>query len=95
MFEWVCPKCDRTVLAELKVCPHCAAAEAEAAAAPAANRGARPRARFGWADVERGFRFGLGFLAALAIGYLVLFGAAWAWDNHDWMERLTRWLRMR
>lgn len=99
MFEWVCPKCDRTVLAELKECPHCAAELAEVAAAataaPAGKHRARPRRKFGWADVDRGFRFGLGFLAALAVGYFLLFGAAWAWDNPDWMERLTRWLRMR
>ena len=85
MFEWVCQ--------------HCAAqAQAEAAAtAPSATgtRRARPRSKFGWADVDRGFRFGLGFLAALAVGYFLLFGAAWAWDNPDWMERLTRWMRMR
>jgi hypothetical protein len=95
MFEWVCPKCDRTVLAELKECPHCAAAEAQAAETPAGKRAVRFRITFAWADVERGFRFGLGFLAALAVGYFVLFGVAWAWDNADWMDRLTRWLRTR
>jgi hypothetical protein len=114
MFEWVCPKCDRSVLAELKECPYCGAPEAPAAApaarpavarpalhrlvqgptpAPGFHRGARKG--FNWADVERGFRFGLGFLAALALGYFLLFGAAWVWDHAEWMSRLTRLLRFR
>ena len=97
MFEWVCPKCDRTVLAEMTECPHCAAMEAPGAAAASATkpgaRLARGKSKFGWADVDRGFRFGLGFLAALALGFFLLFGAAWVWDHPEWMERLTLWMR--
>ena len=103
MFEWICPKCDRPVLAEMTECPHCAAMEVELAAARSAERpGARPaprgfgaRKKFDWADVDRGFRFGLGFLAALAIGYFLLFAAALVWDHPEWLARLTRVLRLR
>jgi len=50
------------------------------------------RPSFNWADMERGFRFGLGFVAALACAYFVLFIIAYAQDS-AWVETLTRWLR--
>jgi hypothetical protein len=101
MFEWVCPKCDRSVLAELKECPYCGAAESAAPVAvpqpkPAPARPVRrvrTRKAFEWADVERGFRFGLGFLAVLAVGYFLLFGIAFVWNHPEWLDRLTSWMR--
>ena len=100
MLEWVCPRCLRSVDPGYDSCPFChwsPAAGPEGPAAPSAVPGARPLGRraFNWAEVERGFRFGLGFVAALAVGYFVLFVAAYVADHADWVERLTRWLRPR
>jgi hypothetical protein len=92
MLEWVCPRCRRSVDPGYDTCPFCgwsaATQEDTNARAPRGKR--QP---FNWADVERGFRFGLGFLAAVAIGYFLLFVAAYVADHADWIERLTRWLR--
>lgn len=97
MLEWVCPRCHRSVDPGYDTCPFCgwlpATAAEEKAGAPG-GRAPRPgRRRFNWADVERGFRFGLGFIAAVALGYFLLFVAAYVADHTDWIERLTRWLR--
>jgi hypothetical protein len=98
MLEWVCPRCHRSVDPGYVACPFCewspgaaTQEDTESSAARARQRGRRP---FIWADVERGFRFGLGFLAALAVGWFVLFVAAYVADNPEWIERLTRWLRL-
>lgn len=48
-----------------------------------------------WADVDRGFRFGLGFVAALAVTYFVLYLIAYYGGYGEWAERLARWLRLR
>lgn len=92
MLEWVCPRCRRAVDPGYDTCPFCgwSAAAQENANARAPRAGRQP---FNWADVERGFRLGLGFLAAVAIGYFLLFVAAYVADHADWIERLTRWLR--
>jgi len=110
LFEWVCPKCNRTVLAELTDCPHCAELAAGAAVPPAAPATPAPGAparrvvrvvrrkpmNWGavWADVERGFRFGLGFLAALAVGYFVLFFCAYVWAEPETFGRIAHWFRL-
>jgi len=95
MLEWVCPRCHRSVDPGYDACPFChwsPTAAPEVSAPRARPPGRQP---FNWADVERGFRFGLGFLGALAVGYFVLFVAAYVADHADWIERLTRWLRPR
>jgi len=98
MLEWVCPRCRRSVDPGYDVCPFChwsPATAAEENNAPAGRARSAGRQRFNWTDVERGFRFGLGFLAALALGYFLLFIAAYVYDHAEWIERLTRWLRPR
>ena len=100
MLEWICPRCRRSVDPGYDICPFCrwsptAAPENSAPGGPAPRARQPGRRPFSWADVERGFRFGLGFLAALAVGYFVLFVAAYVADHADWIERLTRWLRPR
>lgn len=47
------------------------------------------------ADVERGFRFGLGFVAALAVTYFVLYLIAYYGGYGEWADKLAQWLRMR
>ena len=64
--------------------------------APGIRRGRRRvRQPFQWADVERGFRFGLGLLAALACGYFLLYLIAYFQERHEWVDALTRWIRLR
>lgn len=48
-----------------------------------------------WGDVERGFRFGLGFVAALAVAYFVLYLISYYGGYPEWADRLARWLRLR
>jgi len=99
MLEWICPKCQRAVDPGFPDCPFCGYSSAAAenarpsGAQPAAMR--RGRQPFAWTDVERGFRFGLGFVASLAVAYFVLFIAAYAWDHPEWIERLSRIIRWR
>jgi hypothetical protein len=99
MLEWVCPKCQRAVDPGFAACPFCGAGSiAVEDAAPAAAQRAgvrRGRQPFSWADVERGFRFGLGFVAALAVAYFLLFVAAYAWEHPEWIDRLSRVIRFR
>ena len=45
--------------------------------------------------MERGFNFGLGFIAALACAYFVLFLIAYFHGHPEWVDVLTRWLRVR
>jgi len=45
--------------------------------------------------VERGFRFGLGFVAVLALVYFLLFLVAYVWGNDQLLDRLTHWLYRR
>ncbi len=109
MLEWVCPKCSRDVDPGLTRCPFCGHEESQAAAAqPSAATVILP-ARTGqrivrrpktdwsafWSDVDRGFRFGLGFVAALAVTYFVLYLIAYYGGYGEWAERLARWLRLR
>jgi hypothetical protein len=102
MLEWICSKCQRAVDPGFTSCPFCghSAAVAEKADPQAAQQVLSPPRRrvrqpFAWADVERGFRFGLGFVAALAVGYFVLFIAAYVADHPEWLDRLSRVLRFR
>jgi len=88
MLEWVCPSCDRAVDPSLKVCPFCGNPEARAAAKP-------PTPPRFWADVERGFRFGLGFVSVLALVYFLLLVAAYVRENDTWVDRLARWIHAR
>ena len=91
MLEWVCPKCERAVDPGFEVCPFCGNREVAVNKKPPAR--ARPRHwGFSWADVERGFRFGLGFVAVLALVYFILFLVAYFTGNEVWIDRLTRWL---
>ena len=85
MLEWVCPHCDRAVDPGLSTCPFCHSPEA-LASVPSA-----PRRSF-WADVERGFRFGLGLVSVLALVYFLLIAVAYLWEKNDLLDRLTRWL---
>jgi len=57
----------------------------------------RRKAEWGpWlADVERGFRFGLGFVASLAVTYFVLYLIAYYGGYGEWADRLAHWLRLR
>lgn len=101
MLEWVCPRCRRAVDPGFSACPFCGysseAAQRSATEAPqTASPVLRPaRAGFNWADVERGFRFGLGLVAALAAAYFVLFLIAYFGDLPEWADRLAHWLRLR
>lgn len=106
MLEWVCPQCSRDVDPALTRCPFCGYQEGQPAADPAAQtvvspgrRGQRlvrrPRkkdwSRF-WADVDRGFAFGLGFVAVLAVAYFILYLTAHYGGYGEWAERLARWI---
>ncbi len=87
MLGWICPQCNREVDPALEACPFCG--NREVAAAP---RPRRARRRFSWADVDRGFRFGLGFVTVLALVYLLLVLVAYFWRHDELLVRLTRWL---
>ncbi len=89
MLEWVCPHCERLVHPSLEVCPFCGGREAARPAQP------RARQRFAWADFERGFRIGLGLVAALAAAYFVIFLVAYYGGHEELVDRLARWLRWR
>jgi hypothetical protein len=107
MLEWVCPQCSRDVDPALTRCPFCGYQSAQPAADPAAPTGiAPPRpgqrpARRGparrdwrsfWASVDRGFGFGLGFVAVLAVTYFILYLTAHYGGYGEWAERLARWI---
>ena len=97
MLEWVCPKCNRDVDPALQACPFCGYAEANATprapTPPASPRAARRgRTAAFWSDVDRGFRFGLGVVAALTTAYFVVFLSVYFWGRHDLVDRLLRWL---
>lgn len=105
MLEWICPKCGRAVEPQFQSCPFCSreAASEAAPAQPLETLGGAParvvrrvrvvrKSPFQWQDVERGFRFGLGFVAALACAYFVLFLIAYYANQHAWVETLARWL---
>ncbi len=85
MLEWVCPQCDRQVDPGVEVCPFCGG-KGTAAKPAGVRRG------FNWDDVERGFRFGLGFVAVLALVYFLLFLVAYVWNHEELLIHLTRWL---
>ena len=91
MLEWVCPQCSRAVDPAFQICPFCDKSEATAGEA----RPARTRHQFAWADIERGFRFGLGFVAAVAVAYFVLFLVAYFRGHEGLVDRLAGWLRWR
>jgi hypothetical protein len=107
MLEWVCPKCGRDVDPGLTQCPFCGYQEARPATqAPVAGEGSAVptggrrvvrvrRSSWDWSDVERGFRFGLGLVAALAVTYFVLYLIAYYGGYGEWADRLAHWLRMR
>lgn len=104
MLEWICPKCNLAVPAGREVCPFCGGepVETSAASPPGATTAKRPSAAprhsaapSGWADWERGFRFGLGFVAALAVAFFVLYLAAYFGGLDDLAERLARFIRFR
>jgi len=106
MLEWVCPKCNRDVDPALTRCPFCGYDEAKPAADPQAQtvvlpprpgqrvvrRAAKRDWRAFWKDVDRGFAFGLGFVAVLAVTYFILYLIAHYGGYGEWAERLARWL---
>lgn len=101
MLEWVCPRCGRDVDPGFTTCPFCHAAEDAPAPPPAppaagsvpgrAVRGASRTA----SDLERGLRFGLGLVVAVACAYLLLLLVAYVQQRYDWIDRLAGWLRLR
>lgn len=86
MLEWVCPQCNREVDPAFEVCPFCGNREVVVPKPRAVRR------RFSWADVDRGFRFGLGFVSVLALVYFLLVLVAYVWSHDELLNRLTRWL---
>ena len=100
VLEWICPKCNRAVDPAFDTCPFCGNREIAPAAKPPGRAGSAPVKRSAargsfWADVERGFRFGLGLTAVLALVYFLLFLVAYVQGNDNLLARLTRWLRWR
>ena len=91
MLEWVCPQCNREVLPGLDTCPFCGNTELKAPAVPR-RLSAREKQRLVWADLYRGFRFGLGFVAAVATAYFVAYLVAYFWNLDALVDRLTHWL---
>ncbi len=95
MLEWVCPSCGRDVDPGLDACPFCKAPEAQAG--QPARRVIRRRgvlSAWSWTDVDRGFRFGLGFCVALLLCFWLAY-AAFYWsqaDDYALFDRLTSWL---
>lgn len=102
MLEWVCPQCKHLVPAGVEACPQCQKAATHNAANQAvAGRGIadvptshRTKTPF-WPDFERGFRFGLGFVAVLITVYFLLFLVAYFGDKPEWVYRLADWIRLR
>lgn len=95
MLEWVCPNCGRDVDPGLDACPFCKAPER---LDDAATRRViiRRKGAFSWSwiDVERGFRFGLGFAVALLACFWIAY-AAFYWsqvEDYSWFDKLTGWL---
>ncbi len=102
MLEWICPHCKHVVPAGVEACPQCrktAANEAAGGKEPVgAVREAQPLRRGQtpfWPDFERGFRFGLGFVAVLITVYFLLFLVAYFADKPEWVYRLADWIRLR
>jgi hypothetical protein len=96
MLEWVCPKCDRAVDPAFQVCPFCGNREVAAPKPPGAARQRTTASRRSWwADMDRGFRFGLSFVAVLVLVYLLVLLAAYIGGNNELIGRLTRWLHWR
>ncbi len=90
MLEWVCPQCDRAVDPAFTECPFC---HGQARTMPAGKLPKRLRPS-PWLDVERGFRFGLGFVAVVALVYFLLFLIAYFTRNDELLYRLARWVRL-
>ena len=86
MLEWVCPKCERAVDPAFEACPFCDNRETVVQKQREVRRTSR------WADVERGFRFALGFVAVVALVYFLLVAVAYVWSHDALLNRLTRWL---
>ena len=89
MLEWVCPKCEREVDPAFETCPFCGNRETVVQESREVRRGSF------WMGVERGFRFGLGFVAVLALVYFLLVGVAYVWSHDELLNRLTRWIYAR
>ena len=88
MLEWVCPGCGRDVDPGRRVCPFCGVAEAAAPDAKTPEPGTSAERRTGWGDVDRGWRWGLGFVAVLALVYTLLLVFAYLCGRDDWVDRL-------
>jgi hypothetical protein len=92
MLEWVCPKCNREVDPGYEECPFCKPAPP---VKPTARQLKSARWKAWLGDVDRGFRFGLGFVVAVATMYFVLYLVAYYGGHEDWLDRLSRWFRLR
>lgn len=90
--RWLCPKCQRAVSLAYEVCPFCGGSpDAEGPSQPAGQTVKKP-AGAGWTDVERGLRFGAGFLLALSIALFVLAMLHALLVHSPWLDRILEWV---
>jgi hypothetical protein len=103
MLEWICPQCKHVVPAGVPTCPQCQKTgtpgetnkkEVMGRAIADVQTASRGKTSF-WPDFERGFRFGLGFVAVLITVYFLLFLVAYFGDKPEWVYRLADWIRLR
>lgn len=92
MLEWVCPGCGRNVDPGLRACPFCGGTEAAPPGANTPEPGVPAQRRTAWSDIDRGWRWGLGFIASVALAYLVLLIVAYLRGRDDWVDRLLHWI---
>jgi hypothetical protein len=92
MLAWVCPGCGRDVDLGLRACPFCGATEAAAPGAKTPEPGVGAKQHTGWSDIEGGWRWGLGFIASLALAYTVLLFIAYMRGRDDWVDRMLHWI---
>ena len=92
MLEWVCPGCGRDVDPSHRVCPFCGTSEAAPPGAITPEPGMPAAKRTRWTDIDRGWRWGRGFIASLALAYMVCLIVAYLRGRDDWVDRLLHWI---